>query len=61
MTPAPEPKVAEEQQISMDQYMDEVRQRAHEIYLERGDRPGTPLGDWLQAEREIKAKHNIKG
>ena len=23
------------------------------IYLERGDRPGSALDDWLQAEREL--------
>lgn len=30
----------------------QVRARAYEIYLERGDRPGDDLSDWLQAERE---------
>ena len=29
---------------------DEIRRRAYEIYLERGDQPGTELDDWLQAE-----------
>ena len=29
-----------------------IRQRAHQIYLERGDSGNDPLGDWLQAERE---------
>lgn len=31
-----------------------IRARAYEIYLERGDRPGNPLSDWLQAEREYR-------
>jgi len=31
-----------------------IRRRAYEIYLERGDQPGSPLDDWLQAERELK-------
>jgi hypothetical protein len=33
----------------------EIRSRAYEIYLERGAQPGNELGDWLQAERELKA------
>lgn len=32
----------------------QIRARAYEIYLERGDRPGNELGDWLQAEREYR-------
>jgi len=34
---------------------DEVRRRAHEIYLKRGATPGDEVGDWLQAERELQA------
>lgn len=30
-----------------------IRERAHEIYLERGGEDGTELDDWLQAEQEI--------
>jgi hypothetical protein len=33
---------------------EEVRRRAYEIYLERGEQPDTDLDDWLQAEREIE-------
>ena len=32
----------------------DIRRRAYEIYLERGDQPGCELNDWLQAEREIE-------
>jgi hypothetical protein len=39
----PEPAPVEEQ----------IRQRAYEIYLRRGDEHGTALDDWLQAEMEI--------
>jgi len=30
-----------------------IRQRAHEIYLERGGEDGSEMEDWLQAEQEI--------
>ena len=33
---------------------EEIRRRAYEIYLERGEQPGCELDDWLQAERELK-------
>ena len=31
----------------------EIRNRAYEIYLQRGGQPGDELQDWLQAEREL--------
>jgi hypothetical protein len=33
----------------------DLRLRAYEIYLKRGSNPGDEMGDWLQAERELKA------
>ena len=33
---------------------DEIRLRAYEIHLERGDLPGNEFDDWLQAERELE-------
>jgi|SoiMethySBSTD1v2_1073268.scaffolds.fasta_scaffold1924014_2 hypothetical protein len=30
-----------------------IRQRAYEIYLQRGRVPGRELEDWLTAEREV--------
>jgi hypothetical protein len=35
---------------------EEVRSRAFEIYLERGEQPGCDLDDWLQAERELQRR-----
>ena len=35
---------------------DEIRQRAHEIYLSRGGAPGNAELDWLQAECELRAR-----
>ena len=34
---------------------EDVRLRAYELYLERGATPGDDVGDWLQAERELRA------
>jgi len=31
----------------------EIRNRAYEIYLQRGERSGNELEDWLEAEREL--------
>jgi hypothetical protein len=33
---------------------EEIRRRAYEIYLERGEQPDCDLDDWLQAERELQ-------
>ena len=33
---------------------EEIRRRAYELYLERGEQPGYDLDDWLQAERELQ-------
>ena len=33
---------------------EQIRQRAYELYLERGEQPGSEIEDWLQAEVELK-------
>ena len=33
---------------------EDIRRRAYEIYLERGEQAGHELEDWLQAERELE-------
>ena len=35
----------------------EIRQRAFEIYNERGGSDGADLEDWLQAERELQEEY----
>lgn len=35
---------------------EEIQKRAYEIFLERGDRPGSPLDDWLKAKAELEQK-----
>jgi hypothetical protein len=39
---------------------EEIRQRAYEIHCERGYAYGQDLEDWLQAERELKAKYPVE-
>ena len=34
--------------------LEDIRLRAYEIYLDRGEQQGTELDDWLQAERELE-------
>jgi DUF2934 family protein len=44
--------------ISME---DEIRRRAYEIYLERGDVDGDQNDDWITAEREVRARYQQPG
>jgi hypothetical protein len=34
-----------------------IRERAYEIYIERGEDDGRALDDWLQAENELQKSH----
>jgi len=45
--------------ITPEQLVGEITKRAHEIYLKRGSMPGTPLEDWLKAEKDVKLAHGI--
>ena len=38
----------------------EIRQRAYELYKERGFADGYHEQDWLTAEREVRARHAEK-
>ena len=33
-----------------------IRNRAYELYLERRNRPGSAVDDWLRAEKQIEAE-----
>jgi hypothetical protein len=35
---------------------DAIRQRAYELYLERGATPGGESEDWIVAEREVRSR-----
>ena len=36
---------------------EQIAERAHELWRQRGHKHGSDLIDWLQAEREIKEWH----
>ena len=44
---------AAEIQVADSARQQNIRIRAYEIYLERGEQSGCDLDDWLQAEREL--------
>ncbi len=41
--------------------VEQIRQRAYEIYLARNGRPGNPDWDWQQAELELRARIALLG
>jgi hypothetical protein len=51
--PPPATKQAKLKQSTIPE--NDLRHRAYEIYLKRGPNPGNEIGDWLQAEQELKA------
>jgi len=47
-------KAAQQEEELLDSTREqEIRNRAYEIYLQRGGQPGDEVDDWLQAEREL--------
>jgi hypothetical protein len=44
---------APEREVVLPFREEEIRNRAYEIYLQRGGQPGDELEDWLRAEREL--------
>ena len=39
--------------INNPQVQEKIRQRAHEIWVQRGSQGGSDVEDWLRAEQEI--------
>lgn len=39
---------------------EQVRERAYQLYQERGETPGFEVDDWLQAETEILDGHKTQ-
>ena len=42
-------------QNQSEEQLERIRQRAHELYVARGQGDGHDLEDWLQAEAEVRA------
>lgn len=40
---------------------EQIRRRAHEIYLQRGGQDGSDWDDWFQAEQEIQTAQDEEG
>ena len=49
----PAPARAKNPQIEKLSLEEQIRHRAHELYVERGNQSGSEFDDWLQAEEEI--------
>jgi hypothetical protein len=45
--------VEESERLLQSTHEQEIRNRAYEIYLQRGAESGHEVEDWLQAEREV--------
>ena len=54
----PDPEALTQSQVtdSTSSIEDRIRQRAHELYLQRGGQHGAHEEDWLQAEKEIRGE-----
>ena len=50
----PAPARAKEDPIEALPLEERIRRRAYELYVLRGNRSGSELDDWLQAEEEIR-------
>jgi hypothetical protein len=48
-----ETAVEETERLAHSTHEHQIRNRAYEIYLQRGGQSGYELKDWLQAEREL--------
>ncbi len=40
---------------------EQIRRRAHEIYIARRGAPGSPEADWHQAELELRGRLSLLG
>jgi hypothetical protein len=47
-------------QINLQDFLEEVKKGAYDLFLQRGSTHGNDLEDWLKAEKKIKQKYGIK-
>ena len=59
--PEPKPTIVERKSFPGTQVADlqtQIRERAYELYVERGRTPGSENEDWIRAEQEVRARQN---
>jgi len=39
--------------VTQEKFQEEVRQKAYELYLQRGAQEGNDVQDWITAEKEV--------
>ena len=52
--PVPAPGRARKSETEELPIEERIRQRAYELYVQRGNESGSELDDWLQAEEEVQ-------
>ena len=58
----PAPARAKNPQIETLALEEQIRRRAYQLYVERGNESGSELDDWLQAEEEFqRAEEQVVG
>ena len=55
------PKKKAPKTLRLEDLIDTIKTRAHEVYLERvnNGHDGNEISDWVKAEEDIKAKYQI--
>jgi hypothetical protein len=53
----PAPARATEPQVEKRALEEKIRRGAYELYVRRGNEPGSELGDWLQAEEDFRRSY----
>lgn len=59
MKPIPIPNKKPEAVPSPEGIQEQIRQRAYELYVQRGREDGRDLDDWLKAESEVTGKAKV--
>jgi hypothetical protein len=54
----PQTSVADTPRLEQQASEEAIRNRAHEIYTQRGGEHGRDCDDWLQAERELRREQD---
>jgi hypothetical protein len=52
---AARPALQMDERVSLEE---QIAQRAHELWHQRGSEHGSDLADWFQAEREVNERHH---